>query len=76
MPMLSIICNDCGNKDSLRGWVEKQDLIGTKYEHMIDSITEEELYDLEIKGKVKDRWDKFVENPICPECGSKNVIWF
>ena len=74
MAMLNIICKDCGYMTSLRGWVEKEDLIGTKYEDMMDSITDDKLSDLEDKGEVKDEWDKFEENPICPECGSKNII--
>lgn len=74
MAMLNIVCHNCGYMDSLRGWLEKEDLIGTKYEDRMDSITEEELNDLEERGEIKDEWNKFEENPVCPECGSKNVI--
>ena len=40
----------------------------------MDTITKEELWDLEEKGEIKDEWDRWEENPICPDCGSKNVI--
>lgn len=75
MAMLNVICYDCGYMNALRGWVEKEDLKGTKYEDQIDSITEEELFDLAEKGEIKDEWDKFEENPVCPECGSDNVTF-
>lgn len=42
----------------------------------MDTITEDELFVLQNSGKVKDQWDRFMENPVCPECGSKNVYWF
>lgn len=57
------------NKDILL-WVE------TGYEDRIDTITEDELWELQSTGKVKDPWDKWYDNPVCPECGSKNVIAF
>ena len=76
MAMLSVICNDCGGMFSLRGWIEKEDLKNTPYENKIDTITEDELYQLEEKGKIKDEWDKFEDNPVCPDCGSENVVWF
>jgi len=75
MAMLNIVCNNCGHMDSLRGWVEKEDLIGTKYEERMDSITDKELSELEDRGEIQCEWDKFEENPICPECGSKNVTY-
>ena len=37
---------------------------------------EDELQELEQKGIIKDEWDRFLDNPICPDCGSKNVIYF
>lgn len=74
--MLTVICYNCGYMDSLRGWVEKEDLIGTEYESRINTITEQELDELQEKGEIKDEMDKFEENPICPECGSKNVKAF
>lgn len=74
MAMLQVICKDCGSENHLRGWVEKEDLKGTKYENLIDAITEEELWELERKGEIKDEWDRFDEDPKCPDCGSKNVV--
>jgi len=56
MAMLTIECRNCKSVHSLRGWVEKEDLIGTKYEHLTDTITEEELQILHKKGEVKDPW--------------------
>lgn len=72
MAMLQVICKDCGEENSLRGWVEKEDLRGTKYENLIDTITEEELWELYFKGEVKDPWENW--DGCCPVCGSKNVI--
>lgn len=63
-------------KNSLRAWPEKEDLKGTPYENKINTITEDELQELEQKGIIKDEWDKFFDNPICPDCGSKDVIYF
>lgn len=74
MAMLQVICKDCGQENSLRGWIEKEDLIGTKYQNLIDTITEDELYALEETGEIKDEWDRWEGN--CPVCGSKNVIAF
>lgn len=74
MAMLEVECRDCAYTTSLRCFVTKEDLIGTEYEGLMDSISEEELCDLERKGKVKDpleRWDGK-----CPNCGSRNVITF
>lgn len=76
MAMLQIICKKCGSENSLRGWIEKEDLIGTKYEHLMSTITEEELDELEKKGEIKDKWDKWMENRVCPDCGSDKVIFF
>ena len=76
MAMLQVICKDCKNENHLRGWIEKKDLLGTKYEKLMDTITEEELNELERKGEIKDEWDRWEENPICPDCGSKNVITY
>ncbi len=76
MAMLEVVCRDCNSETSLRGWLEKEDLKGTEYEHFMDTITEDELFVLQNSGKVKDQWDRFMENPVCPECGSKNVYWF
>lgn len=74
MAMLQVVCKDCGDETSLRGWIEKEDLIGTKYEYLMDTITEDELYDLQEKGEIKDPWDRWDET--CPVCGSKNVFAF
>lgn len=71
--MLYVECNDCEWSDNLRGWTEEEDLIGTLYESQIGVLSEEEIRDLGIEGKVKDPMDKFEENPVCPMCGSKNV---
>lgn len=40
-------------------WVEKDDLKGTEYEHLMDRITDKELDELERSGKIMaeaDRW--------------------
>lgn len=74
MAMLEVLCKDCKQEFSLRGWIEKEDLKGSPYEYMMDTITEEELSKLQEEGKVKDPWDKFDDK--CPACGSKNVISF
>ena len=76
MAMLQIHCKDCGSENSMRGWIDKEDLRNTEYEYMMDTITEKELYQLEQEGKIKDQWDKFENNPVCPDCGSSNVITF
>ena len=55
---------------------EKEDLRGTDYEGLMDKITEDELFKLEQEGKIQDEWDKFMNNKVCPECGSKNVVYF
>ena len=58
--MLQVKCWDCGQESSLRGQIDKKDLIGTKYEHLIDTITKDELCNLEEKGEIQDeqdRWD-------------------
>ena len=73
--MLTVTCNDCGEMFSLRGWIEKEDLKNTPYENVMNTITDEQLQELYRNGMVKDEMDKFEENPICPECGSKNVVW-
>ena len=73
--MLTVTCCDCGEMFSLRGWVEKEDLKNTPYENRMNTITDEELDELYRNGKVKDEMARFEENPICPECGSKNVAW-
>ena len=72
MAILQVECSDCLFTASLRGYVEKEDLVGTKYENLIDTITEDELYDLQEKGEIKDPWDRW--DGKCPYCGSKNVI--
>lgn len=76
MAMLQVYCKDCGNETYFRGWVEREDLKGTKYEDRIDTITDDELWELERTGKVKDPWDKWFDHQVCSECGSKNVIAF
>ena len=40
----------------------------------MDTITDEQLHELERNGMVKDEMDRFEANPVCPECGSKNVV--
>lgn len=72
--MLQVICKDCKQESFLRGWIDKKDLIDTKYENLINTITEDELYELEEKGEIKDEWDRW--DGKCPECGSNNVISF
>lgn len=74
MAMLQVICKKCRQESSLRGYVVKEDLIGTKYENLIDTITKEELYDLEQKGEIQDEWDRW--DGKCPVCGSSDVISF
>lgn len=74
MAMLQVICKKCGEETSLRGWIEKEDLIGTKYEDRMDSISEEELYELAENGEIKDEWDRW--DGKCPVCGSNKVISF
>lgn len=74
MAMLQVMCYDCQDENSLRGWIEKEDLIGTKYENLIDTITEDELYELARAGLIKDPWDKW--DGRCPTCGSENVFSF
>jgi DNA-directed RNA polymerase subunit M/transcription elongation factor TFIIS len=74
--MLTVICKKCHSEFFLRGWLEKEDLKGTSYENKINTITEDELQELEQKGIIKDEWDRFLDNPICPDCGSNNVIYF
>lgn len=64
MAMLSVICKDCKEEFSFRGWIDREDLKGTEYESQIDSITDEELYSLEKTDKIKDEWEKFEENPV------------
>lgn len=73
--MLTVTYNDCGKMFSIRGWIEKEDLKNTPYENVMNTITDEQLTELYRNGMVKDEMDKFEENPICPECGSKNVVW-
>ena len=72
--MLQVECSDCLSTHSLRGYVEKEDLIGTKYENRIETITEDELHDLQEKGEIKDPWERW--DGKCPNCGSENVISF
>lgn len=74
--MLTVDCKNCHSTFSLRGWLEKEDLKGTSYENKINTITEDELQELEQKGIIKDEWDRFLDNPVCPKCGSKDVIYF
>ena len=74
MAMLSVECRDCHFLSSLRGWIEPEDLIGTKWEGLSqDQIDEMKNKNINIFNGL-DPWDKFDENPICPYCGSKNVI--
>lgn len=69
-----VICEDCHNETSLRGFVTRDDLIGTKYEKVKDFITDDELYALEEAGEIQDEFDRWDDT--CPVCGSKNVIWY
>lgn len=71
--MLTVCCYECGAMYALRGWIEKEDLKNTPYENMINTITDEQLHELEQKGLIKDEMDRFEENPVCRECGSENV---
>ena len=77
MAMMQVVCRKCGNETPMRGWIEKEDLKGTKYEHLIDIITEEQLDDLERTGEVMDEFDKWeATGSICPDCGSKDTYWY
>lgn len=58
------------------GMDRKKDLKNTPYEKSMDTITNEQLNELSRKGIIKDEWDKFEENPVCPDCGSKNIVSF
>lgn len=69
-----VICKDCHNEIPLRGFVTRDDLIGTKYEKVKDFITDDELHALEEAGEIQDEFDRWDET--CPVCGSKNVIWY
>ena len=73
--MLTVTCSKCGEMYSLRGWIVKEDLKGTDFETKIDTISDEELKQLEEMGKVKDEVNKFYDNPICKYCGSKKVSY-
>ena len=73
--MLTVTCNKCQEMYSLRGWIEKEDLKGTEYENRIDTISKEELKELESAGKIKDEMDRFYDNPVCKYCGSDNVTY-
>ena len=75
--MAQVVCRKCRSGTPLRGWVEKEDLIGTEYEHLMDSITEQELYKLESEGKIMDQFDRWkAEGRLCPDCGSKDTYWY
>lgn len=74
MAMLEVECRNCQRHASLRGWIEKEDLVGTKYESLQNTITEDELNKLQEAGKIKDEWDQW--DGKCPYCGSENVISF
>lgn len=73
--MLTVSCCECGEMYSLRGWVTKEDLIGTEFENRIDSIDDKKLHELQNTGKIKDQVDKFYENPVCVYCGSNKVSY-
>ncbi|MGT2754111.1 hypothetical protein [Streptococcus ovis] len=74
MAMLHVECNSCGAFSALRGWIEPEDLVGTIWEGFTeDQIKKAEKEDpLIFEGL--DPWDKFIENPVCNECGSDKVI--
>lgn len=76
MAMMQVVCNKCGFNMPMRGWVEKEDLIGTKYEYLMDTITKDELNKLEESGEIKDEFDRWESGGgICPDCGSKKTFW-
>lgn len=74
MAMLTVECCDCHEATVLRGWVEPEDLKGTQWER----YTQEEIKEAESKNPLifwgLDPWDKFDQNPVCPNCGSDKVI--
>ena len=77
MAIMQVVCNKCGSESHMRGWIEKEDLKGTKYEHLIDNITDEELDKLERAGEILDEFDKWeADGGICPDCGSKDTYWY
>lgn len=39
-------------------------------------LSVDELWELGSTEKVKDPWNKWYDNLVCPECGSKNVVAF
>lgn len=66
MAMLQVYCKDCGNETSIRGQLEREDLKGTKYEDRIDTITDDELWELQRTEKVKDPWGKWYDISFFP----------
>lgn len=74
MAMLQVECTVCGSVSILRGWIDPEDLVGTEWE----SYTESQIKGAEQENPLVfqglDPWDKFVENPICNDCGSDKVI--
>ena len=74
MAMLMVECRRCKHIESLRGWVEPQDLKGTPWDGLDkDGIAELEKRQQGLLDKY-DPWSRFDDNPICPNCGSKDVI--
>lgn len=74
MAMLIIECPNCGHTDALRGWVEPEDLKDTPWAE----LDEKGIIELEKRQKglldKYDPWSRFDTNPVCPKCGSKDVI--
>ena len=46
MAILQIECGKCHQSFSLRGYIEKEDLLGTEYESLMNTITDNELCEL------------------------------
>ncbi len=74
MAVLTVYCKKCKQDSSLCGFIKKSDLKGTKYESLMNTITDKELDALEAAGEIQDEWDRW--DGKCPICGSDNVIAF
>ena len=74
MPMLSVECFSCHNMFALRGWVEPEDLVGTKWEGYTQALIEKAERENPFIFQDLDPWSQFDQNLVCPNCGSANVI--
>lgn len=74
--MLTIECKKCRHTDSLRGWIEPEDLKGTEWEgYTQEQIDEAEREDPLIFSGL-DPVDRFQATEQCPYCGSTDIISF